>query len=99
FTINGKWGYKVGTAIIIEAKFDSIHNFFSGIARTELDNNYGAINEAGEEVITCIYSQCSYFGRIWMTVEKDEKWGVLTREGEEVIPVKYEAIGEHTDYK
>lgn len=65
------------------------------------DGQYGAINEAGEEVIPCIYDD------IWLEftstgkkycfdhhnlakVKKNDKYGVINEFGEEILPLEYD---------
>src|SRR4030095_17011106 len=47
-----KWGYmnKVGK-IIIDPQFDSVGDFFHGLARVLKDGKWGYINEKGEQSI------------------------------------------------
>ncbi len=92
FFENGKWGYKLGTTVMIEPKFDTINEFAHGVAFTKLNNFYGAISEAGVEIAPCIYSGCLYLGQELIAVKKDGKWGAINFVGEEVIPMKYEEI-------
>lgn len=64
-----------------------------GMASVERDGKWGFINEAGEEVIPCIYDEVWAFSRGLVRVQLKGKWGFINNEGEEIIPCIFDYMG------
>jgi hypothetical protein len=89
---SGKYGFKdkATGAIIIQARFDDLNEFFEDWAVVKLNGKYGFIDKDGKEVIPLKYEYARNFSEGLATVELNGKWGYIDKTGTEVIPVKYE---------
>lgn len=94
-----KYGY-LNTAgqIVIEAKYDTIDNFYNGLAMVKFNNKYGFINTSGQIVVNNEYDIVRKFNNGYAVVGKEidgeVKYGLVNCSGQLVIEVKYFSLGD-----
>ena len=70
--------------------FEIVGEFKDGLARIKKFGNYGFIDEAGEQVIACNFSDASDFCEGLARVKKFGKFGFIDKNGEQVIKCKFD---------
>ena len=70
--------------------FEIVCEFKEGLARIKKFGNYGFINEAGEQVIACNFSDASDFCEGLARVKKFGKFGFIDKNGVQVIECKFD---------
>ena len=66
---------------------------FDGMDSIERDGKWGFINDAGQEVIPCIYDEVWAFSQGIVRVKLNGRWGFINKEGKEVIPCIFDDTG------
>ncbi len=69
-----------------------IYDFSDGLACVELNNKYGFIDKAGNEVIPIKYDYARSFEDGISRVELNSKWGFIDKTGREITPIIYDEI-------
>ena len=64
-----------------------------GMRAVERDGKWGFINEAGQDVVPCIYDEVWGFSQGIVRVQLNGKCGFLDKEGKEVIPCIFDDTG------
>jgi len=72
--------------------YDYAGDFHDGLAKVELNDKYGYLNNLGAEVVPCIYDEAHDFSHGLAKVKRKGKYGFVNVNGEEVIPCKYDEI-------
>lgn len=99
----GKYGYmdNVERVTIIEPNYDYIGSFDGGLARVNIKNKWGYINEQGEVAIDTVYEFARDFHDGFAAVKIKSifgtRWGYINKEGEIVITPKYDEAGEFSN--
>ena len=70
--------------------YEVVGEFKEGLARIKKFGAYGFINEAGEQVIVCNFSDASDFCEGLARVKKFGKFGFIDKNGEQVIECKFD---------
>ena len=70
--------------------YEVVGEFKEGLARIKKFGGYGFINEAGEQVIACNFSDASDFCEGLARVKKFGKFGFIDKNGEQVIECKFD---------
>ncbi len=70
--------------------FEIVGEFKDGLARIKKFGNYGFIDEAGEQVIACNFSDASDFCEGLARVKKFGKFGFIDKNGVQVIECKFD---------
>ena len=93
-----KWGYmnRVGK-IIIDPQFDSVGDFFHGLARVRKNGKWGYINEKGEEAIQLQFDDALDFLGELAPARLGRKWGYIDLNGNWVVSPQFQAAGEYFD--
>ena len=80
----------------LHGKYDYIGEFIDGLAQVsrltsgiKTTVTYGFINQAGHEVVPCVYEGVFPFSDGMAAVKKNDKYGFVDTEGREVIPCIY----------
>ena len=74
----------------MKQNFDVVGEFKEGLARIKKFGAYGFINEAGEQVIGCSFSDASDFCEGLARVKKFGKFGFIDKNGEQVTRCKFD---------
>lgn len=74
----------------MKQNFDVVGEFKEGLARIKKFGGYGFINEAGEQVIGCNFSDASDFCEGLARVKKFGKFGFIDKNGEQVTRCKFD---------
>lgn len=74
----------------MKQNFDVVGEFKEGLARIKKFGAYGFINEAGEQVIGCNFSDASDFCEGLARVKKFGKFGFINKNGEQVTRCKFD---------
>jgi hypothetical protein len=83
-------------------KYDFIGNLseeFSQLATVRRNEMFGLINQNGDEIVECIYSDL--FGRITdnlMLAKKEEGYGIINVNGEEIVKCIYTNLRKEREY-
>lgn len=99
----GKYGYmdKEHRITIIKPYFDYIGSFSDNIARININDKWGYINEDGAIIISPIYELAKDFhdGLAAVKVKSiiGNKWGYINMQGELVIKPRFYEVGEFCD--
>ncbi|MFY8020954.1 MAG: WG repeat-containing protein [Bacteroidia bacterium] len=83
----------IPNVIFAQKGYDKIGPYKNGRAKVFKGDKMGFINEAGEEVIPCIYEYIGDFVNGRAKVILALKEGYISYEGEVIIPIKYDKIG------
>lgn len=91
---------KAGTEI--EAAYDEIFNYHSGVAAVRKGYKYGIIDGTGAQIAQCIYDEIDSNDLMWQlefhdgmaAVCRDGKWGFIDLTGTEVITCQYDKVVE-----
>ena len=70
--------------------FEIVGDFKEGLARIKKFGNYGFVNEAGEQVIACNFSDASDFCEGLARVKKFGKFGFIDKNGVQIIECKFD---------
>ena len=70
--------------------YEVVGEFKEGLTRIKKFGGYGFINEAGEQVIGCNFSDASDFCEGLARVKKFGKFGFIDKNGEQVIECKFD---------
>ena len=70
--------------------FEIVGEFKEGLARIKKFGNYGFVNEAGEQVIACNFSDANDFCEGLARVKKFGKFGFIDKNGIQVIECKFD---------
>lgn len=89
-----KWGFcDSSKRIIIEPKYQLVERFTNqNLARVKLENKYGYINRAGQEIIDIKYDFGGYFWSEFTHVQLGTKVGIINNQGKIIVPVLYDAV-------
>lgn len=99
----GKYGYmdKEDRITIIKPYFDYIGAFNDNIARININDKWGYINEEGQIIISPIYELARDFHDGLAAVKIKSlmrtKWGYINRLGEIVIRARFDEVGEFSN--
>ena len=78
-------------------EYDFVSGYFEGRASVRR-GLWGFIDEAGNEIIPCIYlSVRNFVDGMAIAQNESEKWGCIDVNGKEVIPFKYDRINDFLD--
>lgn len=77
-------------AVKMKQAYEVVGEFKEGLARIKKFGGYGFINEAGEQVIACNFSDASDFCEGLARVKKFGKFGFIDKNGEQVIECKFD---------
>ncbi|WP_054971822.1 WG repeat-containing protein [Paenibacillus sp. A3] len=86
--------------MVVEAKFDSAHNFSEGRALVGTHKKYGFIDESGADVISPQFRNAYNFPEGLAVVQYDKKldnnqklkWTLVNIEGKQVSPLQFDRI-------
>jgi hypothetical protein len=83
---------KQGTEIIPDYKYGSRpYGFHEGLSPVERNGKFGFVNEAGKEIINCIYDSFGLgFVGGFAAIRLGNKWGYINRKGEVIADFKYD---------
>lgn len=91
-----KFGYidKTGREIT-NYKYDRGHDFKDGIAWVVKNRLWGCINNKGEELVPCVYSD--YYDKQHSSeglrrVQRNKLYGYINYKGEEIVPCRYQEV-------
>ena len=89
---NGKLGFKLKSSreTIISAIYDNVGPFREGVVAVKLNDKWGFVDKAGEDVIPLKYDYAEFFNEGLARVRLNDKWGFVDKAGKEVIPLKYD---------
>ena len=89
---NGKLGFKLKSSreTIISAIYDNVCPFREGVVAVKLNDKWGFVDKAGEDVIPLKYDYAEFFNEGLARVRLNDKWGFVDKAGKEVIPLKYD---------
>ena len=88
---NLKYGYKnTAGEIVIEAKYDRVSIFSSGMAIVGIGNKLGFIDQTGKEITPIKYDVTENFIEDRARIQLNNKWGFIDRSGKEIIPPAYQ---------
>ncbi|URZ17712.1 WG repeat-containing protein [Clostridium felsineum] len=96
----GKYGYMDSSKrkILIEPKYDYIGSFYEGVARININDDWGFINLNGDMVIEPNFTMVKDFheGLAAFSIKKFgvKKWGYVNLSGKIVIEAKYSEAGD-----
>lgn len=99
----GKYGYmdNIDRAIVIRPDYDYIGTFSNGLAKVNIDDKWGYINENGEIEISPEYEFARDFHDGFAAVKTKSilgtRWGYINKKGNIVITPKYEEAGEFSN--
>ena len=74
---------------MIPCHYNDADDFREGFARVRKSNQYGFVDQTGEEVIPCQYDYASSFKEGFARVKKGNLYGFINQQGIEVIPCQY----------
>ena len=74
-------------------KYDSVGNFFKGLAVVKLNRKWGFVNVTGKVMIPLKYDLVGTFHSGLVVVYLNGKWGFVDKTGKEVVPLKYDGVG------
>lgn len=74
--------------------YETVGDYYNGLALVKKDNKYGYVDRNGEEIIPVQYDTANDFIKKYAKVEKDEKWGYIDVNGNIIIPIEYEYCGD-----
>lgn len=81
---------KKGEILFRNLSYDSIDDFYCGVAVVHKNGEIGLIDRYGKEIWPCSYSCDGYVNRIYLNdfliVSKEKKYGILNLDGKELIP-------------
>jgi hypothetical protein len=101
-----KYGYKSGSRVMIEPRWDFVEEFSDGLAIVKSGDAYGVINEKGKYLVPPrVYDYIRSFSEGLAVVNKGGKrndiggfqggkWGFINAKGKLVIPLQYDAAGD-----
>lgn len=78
---------------VASGQFNHQGHLLDGMAAVERDGKWGFINDAGQEIIPCIYDEVWRFSHGIARVQFNGKWGFINKEGKEVIPCIFDNTG------
>ena len=78
---------------VTSGQYDHQGPLLDGMASVERDGKWGFINDAGQEVIPCIYNEVWRFSHGIARVQFNGRWGFINMEGKEVIPCIFDDTG------
>ena len=92
---NGKLGFKLKSTreTIIPAIYDNVGSLCEGLVAVKLNDKWGFVDKAGEEVISLKYDHVDSFRESLARVELNGKYGFIDKTGKEVIPLMYDSAG------
>ncbi len=79
---------------MIEAKYDYVGAFSSGLSMVVQDDLYGFIDKLGRVQIPCEYASAMEFREGRCIVERDGKFGMIDRNNKLLLPFTYEDLGD-----
>ncbi len=80
-------------------RYDDIDDFEGGIARVELDDKYGFVDQQGNVLVPVIYNKVRYFSESLAPVNNGfdynnkGEWGYADKSGRIVIPIGFKMAG------
>ena len=91
---NGKLGFKLKSTreTIIPAIYDNVGSLCEGLAAVELNDKWGFVDKAGEEVISLKYDHVDSFREGLAIVKLNGKYGYIDKTGKDVTPLKYDYV-------
>lgn len=78
---------------VTSGQYDHQGPLLDGMASVERDGKWGFINDAGQEVIPCIYNEVWRFSHGIARVQFNGRWGFINMEGKAVIPCIFDDTG------
>jgi hypothetical protein len=75
-----------------KSKYDFVGHFYEGLARVELGDKYGFVNERGNVVIPLKYDEVESFSGGLAGVKLGDKYGFIDKQDNIVIPLKYDKV-------
>lgn len=91
----GKWGViDKNNNQLIEFKYDDLFIDYDNLkgAEVSIQDKWGFVNEAGKEIIPCMYEGTRYAKKMF-GVKLNGKWGFVSEGNKEILPFKYEFVG------
>ena len=84
--------------ILAPAKYETIYDFYEGIAQVKLGDKYGYMDSSGKEIVAPIYDYVTTeFSEGLAYVRLNGKYGFVDRTGKLVVPVVYDFASRFTD--
>ena len=77
--------------ILAPVKYETIYDFYDGMAQIKLNGKYGFIDSTGKEIVPPIYTYTPiYFSEGLAYVQQDKKYGFVDRTGKIIVPPTYD---------
>jgi hypothetical protein len=90
-----KWGFMDRQGkIMIQPRFDGVHDFFRGLAGVLIGEKWGFANEKGEVVIPPRYDFIGDFLEGLAPTRIGRKWGFIDTKGRMVVEPRFQGAGE-----
>lgn len=93
-----KWGFcSLDKTILVRCNYDSVEFFKGGVAKVKIGKFWGIINQAGCQILPCIYDSIEilgpYFDKTYLCVKDDstDKYGLFNSIGFQIIPFTLES--------
>jgi hypothetical protein len=98
--LDGKYGFVDRNGkVIIPIIYQSVRDFFNGLASAQLNDKWGFIDRFGKEVIPFIYEAEGHFYSEFSPAKLNGKAGLINNKGKEIIPFKYDGVFYDEDEK
>ena len=68
---------------MIQPQFDSVSDFYKGLARVKQDNKWGYIDKTGKEVIPCKYDVAIFFSEGLARIKLNGEYSYIDKTGKE----------------
>lgn len=77
--------------ILAPVKYETIYDFYDGVAQVKLKNKFGFIDSTGKEIVQLVYDYVPIsFSEGLSYVQQGGKYGFVDRTGKLVIPLAYD---------
>jgi hypothetical protein len=84
--------------ILAPVKYESIYDFYDGIAQVKQNNKYGFIDSTGKEIVKPVYDYVPIsFTEGLAYVQQGGKYGFVDRNGKLVVPLAYDFAANFQD--
>lgn len=93
-----KWGFMDRRGhVVIRPQFESVGDFFDGLALVGKEDKYCFIDESGRTVIPCRFDAAGRFSQGLAPVRIGRLWGYINRLGQFVVQPRFQGAAEFRD--